>query len=112
MCSIAAEKFVEREMLTPMVAIELAVDDTRSKAPSWVQASTREVDSDQLGDKEGQADADRRNECAFMLLRGKHENSEDQLGGEQHLNKETLDNRRAATEGCLYREGSGEHARD
>ena len=84
-----------------MVAIELAVDDTRSKAPSWVQASTREVDSDQLGDKEGQTDADGRNERAFMLLRGKHENGEDQFGGKQHFYKETLDNRCAAAEGRL-----------
>lgn len=112
MLVVAVDEFVERGMLTPMVAIELAVDDTRSKAPSWVQAAACEVDPDQLGDKQGQTDSDRRNEGAFMLLRGKHENGKDQFGGKQHLNKETLNDRRAAAEGCLYRERAGKHACD
>ena len=44
----------------------------------------------QFRNEQGQANANRRNECALVLLRRQHDDGEDQLSRKEHLNEETL----------------------
>lgn len=54
------------------------------------------VDAGQLGDEKCEADADGGEESAFVLLGGKHEDGEDELGGQEHFDD------------CMALEGGGE----
>jgi hypothetical protein len=44
----------------------------------------------QLCDEQRQPDSNRSKECGFVLLRCEHDDSENQLGTQEHLNEETL----------------------
>lgn len=81
-----------------MLAIEALLNNTRSKASCRVQATTSVVDANQLCNKERQPDANRGDECRFVLLLGEHEDSEYKLGCENHLQENSLGDRGAVAE--------------
>lgn len=95
-----------------MVAVEVMVHGCRTKSTRRIERATGEVDSDELGDEKRETDADRGDERALMLLGRKHEDGEDQFGGEEHLDEKTLHDRGATTKRGLDGERAGKHAGD
>lgn len=54
----------------PVLSIKCTSDDAWTETTSWVQAAPSVVHADELSDEESKANANRRNECGFMLLLG------------------------------------------
>lgn len=71
----------------PVVARELAVDDSRANTARRVQAAARVVYAGQFSNKEGQANTNGRNERRLVLLSGHHEDRKDELRGQEHLDE-------------------------
>lgn len=76
------------------------------------QRGSDELLTRQLGDKERQADADRRYERVLGLFGREHEHGEEQLAGEEHLDEEALRDGRVGAESSVD-DGNvaGKHAR-
>ena len=74
-----------------MVIIERLDDDARPKGTGRVNGTAGVVNAKQLSDEERQAYADWSNERRSMLFGSEHENGEDQLRGEEHLDEQPLD---------------------
>lgn len=96
--------------VNPVLAGEIRGNDTRSQTPGRIQTSTRVVYTAHLSDEEGETDADRGDEGGAVLLGSKHENGEDQLEGQNGLDKHTLHERHAIAQGGADAEIGGEHA--
>ena len=64
-----------------MVVVEFAEDDAGTEGAGGVEAAAGVVDAHELGDEEGEADADGGDEVAAVFLGGEHEDCEDELGG-------------------------------
>ena len=79
-------------MLTiyPVVARKRMQDYTRPKAANRIQRSTGKVHGSQLADEERQTDANGSNKGGLVFLGGEHEDGEDELGGAEHLDEESL----------------------
>lgn len=95
--------------VNPMLPVENTRDHTRPKTPRWVQRASRVEDTYQLGNEERQADAHGCDEGGFVLLLGKHEDGEDQLGGEYGLDEDATHDGRRGRERGAHVEFSGEH---
>lgn len=72
-----------------MLTIKLPRRDTRPKTPRRIQAPAREEHTNQFRYKKRQPYTDGRHVRGLVLLLRQHEDSEDELGGENHLNKDT-----------------------
>jgi len=94
-----------------VIAVEAVLDDGRAERSRWVQAPAGEVYADQLRDEEGESDADGGDEGALVLLGREHEDAEDELGGEDHLDEEALHDRCPTAQRRLHRQWTGKHAR-
>jgi hypothetical protein len=69
--------------VNPEIAGEICSCDARPEAASWVHGSSGIVDAGDFDDEEREADADGGDEGVFGLFSGKHEDGEDQVGGEE-----------------------------
>ena len=78
---------------------------TPSTTAAWPHAC-------ELGDEQGQPDADRSEKGAPVLLGRQHEDGEDELGREEHLDEETLSYARASGQPRPHREGPWEQRHD
>lgn len=83
-----------------MVAIESAEYYVWAEGACGIETASGEVDARQFSHEKSQADADGREESALVLFRSQHEHCENEHGGQEHLDKETPDNRRIATQRC------------
>lgn len=59
--------------LHPVIPVEGSQDDTGSKRSSRVQRSTSVVDAHQLGDEQGETDADGSEVSSLVLLGGEQQ---------------------------------------
>lgn len=108
----AEEVTFEHLVLTPMIAVEVSVDDSWAKRPRRVQAASGEIHSHQLGDEQRQPNAHRSDESSLVLLRRQHEDRKDQLRGQKHFDKEALYDTGTAAQRRLCSERAREHTAD
>lgn len=74
---------------------------------------TNFVRTGKFGDEQRQANRDWRKESVLALLRRDHEDDDEELHGQEHLNENTLsDGRLGRKSGVDASNVSGEHARD
>ena len=73
-----------------MVAREVSVHDAGPEGAHGVQAAASVEDAHQLGDEEGEADADGGEEGGFGFLGREHEDGDDEEGGQEHFEEEAL----------------------
>lgn len=78
------------DVVDPMVVREVMGDDRRAECPCRIKACSRPEGANEMADKEHQADPDWSQESSFGLLRGQHQDGEDQSGGEDGFQEETL----------------------
>lgn len=76
--------------IDPVLGIERGGDDTGPKAAGRVEGAAGELDADELGDEEGEADPDGGDKGGAVLLGREHVDGEDELGGEDGLDKDAL----------------------
>ena len=55
-----------------------------------IRLTSCEANASQVANEQGKADADRRDECGTVLLRGEHEDCEHQKCSQEHLDEESL----------------------
>ena len=55
-----------------------------------IRLTSCEANASQVTNEQGKADADRRDECGTVLLRGEHEDGEYQKCSQEHLDEESL----------------------
>jgi hypothetical protein len=55
-------------IIIPIVSFKVARDNARPKRSSWIEGSTSTVYNRQLSDEKAQANVERREESAAMLL--------------------------------------------
>lgn len=65
----------------------------------------------QVGNEQGQANADGGQKCCPVLLRRQHVDGKDELRGQDHFNEEAPYNRCAGGQCCAHEKREGEHAR-
>lgn len=73
--------------IDPVIRIELSSRNTRPKGACRVETAACEEHTDQLCNEQGKTDTDRSHVGRFMLLLGQHEDCEDQLRGQDHLDE-------------------------
>ena len=92
--------------------MKVAVDKCWSERSGRVQTATSEVDTDQLSNEQSKTDTDRGNERCSVLLGSKHEDREDKLRSQEHLNEKSLNNSGASSKLSLNSQRPREHAGD
>jgi hypothetical protein len=85
---------------------------TRTKATCRVQASTCEEDAYKFCNEESETDADGGEEGGFVFFGCEHEDGEDEEGGEEHLEEDTLGGGDALAQRGGYVEGAREDGAD
>lgn len=93
-----------------VIAREIPGGDAGAKRPGRIQRPARVVDAAQLCDEESQPDPDRREGRRLMLLRGQHQDDEDQQCSPEGLDEDALRDRGPSGQGNNDGEGPGEHA--
>lgn len=95
-----------------MFLLKSQTNNTRTKAPRWVQGTTGKLNANHLSDEERQTNTNRCNERRAMLLLGEHEDGKHQLSRQDRLDEDTLDQGRAPSERGPHVEGLGEEMAD
>lgn len=95
-----------------MIAWKVASDDRWPKGTCRIEGTSGKVYASHLRDKEGEADTDWCKIGSLMLLRGQHEDHEDKLRCEEHLNEEALDYACSTTQSCVDVHGTGKEGTD
>jgi hypothetical protein len=85
------------DVVDPVVTVE-ASDDRRTERSSRVDGCARPVSCTDVGNKDRDANADGGKMSAAMLLDGKEVDGQNELGSEEHLDKDTLSNTRPVAE--------------
>lgn len=87
-----------------------ALDTGRTKGPRRVDGRAGVVGADDVGDEDGNANADGGEVGSLVLFHGQEVDSQYELGSEEHLQKDALDLGGAIAEGVGHGKGTWEKA--
>lgn len=91
----------------PLVAREVG-DDSRAKRSGWVDASSGEVCAANVGDEDGEANAQGCQERGSVLLNGEEVDGDDELRCEEHFDEEAAGDAGAGSKLVGYKQRTGE----
>lgn len=91
----------------PLVTREVG-DDGRAKRSRWVDASSGEVCAADVGDEDGEANAQGRQERGSVLFHGKEVDGDDELRCEEHFDKEAAGDAGAGSKLVGYKQRTGQ----
>jgi len=78
------------------------IDDCRAERTRWIEGTASEIHAGQLSNEQREANTDWSDKGTLVLLSCQHEDSEDKLGSQEHLNEKTLCDRGTATKCGAY----------
>ena len=94
-----------------MISRPVPRDYAGSKTSGGIQTSSGEEHADHFSNKECKANSDGCQVCCFVLLGSEHEDREDEKGGKEHFEKNTLCDRSSGSKGSSHVERTREDGR-